>query len=86
MEEFKYLLKLDLQQFAADGPGGEKTEPATQKKLDDARKEGKVAKSKEIVNAITLLAIFVLMRFFCSIWAEGFVETFISTYTTEKSH
>ena len=42
-------LKLNLQLFAKDGPGGEKTEPASQKKLDDARKKGQVAKSKEIV-------------------------------------
>ena len=33
------LIKLNLQLFAKDGPGGEKTEPATQKKLEDARKE-----------------------------------------------
>ena len=33
-------------QFFADGPGGEKTEPATQKKLDDARDKGQVAKSR----------------------------------------
>lgn len=50
MDDYR-LLKLNLQLFAKDGPGGEKTEPATQKKLDDARKEGQVAKSKEIVNA-----------------------------------
>ena len=42
------ILEYNLQFFAKDGPGGEKTEPATQKKLDDARKEGQVAKSKEI--------------------------------------
>ena len=53
MENWDSLIKLNLQFFAKDGPGGEKTEPATQKKLDDARKEGQVAKSKEIVNALT---------------------------------
>ena len=35
------LLEYNLQWFAKDGPGGEKTEPATAKKLSDARKEGK---------------------------------------------
>ena len=39
------MLLYDLQFFAKDGPGGEKTEPATDKKLRDARKEGQVAKS-----------------------------------------
>ena len=36
------ILKYDLQWFAKDGEGGEKTEPATAKKLKDAREEGKV--------------------------------------------
>ena len=43
------ILPYNLQWFA-DGEGGEKTEPATQKKLDDARKEGKVAKSKDLTQ------------------------------------
>ena len=41
-KEKRLLLTYDLQRFAKDGPGGEKTEPATAKKLTDARKEGKV--------------------------------------------
>ena len=55
-------LKLNLQLFAKDGPGGEKTEPASQKKLDDARKKGQVAKSKEIVNAGYLVIIFAFLK------------------------
>ena len=39
------ILEYNLQWFAKDGEGGEKTEPATAKKLNDAREEGKVAKS-----------------------------------------
>ena len=34
------ILELNLQFFAKEGPGGEKTEDATPKKLQDARKEG----------------------------------------------
>lgn len=56
------MLLYNLQFFAADGPGGEKTEPATEKKLSDARKEGQVAKSKEVANAVTLLAMFLILR------------------------
>ena len=52
------MLVYNLQFFAKEGPGGEKTEPATSKKLNDARKEGQVAKSKEIGNAFGLLALF----------------------------
>lgn len=57
-----HYLKYNLQLFAKDGPGGEKTEPASQKKLSDARKEGNVAKSKEIVNAVTLLIAFTFLK------------------------
>ncbi len=56
------MLELDLQYFAKEGPGGEKTEEATSKKLQDARKEGQVAKSKEVSNAFTLLAFFLLLK------------------------
>ena len=37
--ENELILRLNLQFFAKDGPGGEKTEPATSKKLNDVRKE-----------------------------------------------
>ena len=48
MEEMKRYLEYDLQWFAKDGPGGEKTEPATAKKLRDAREEGKSCKERGI--------------------------------------
>ena len=38
----RLLFAYDLQWFAKDGPGGEKTEPATEKKLREAREDGKV--------------------------------------------
>lgn len=56
------MLKINLQLFAKDGPGGEKTEPASQKKLTDARKDGSVAKSKEIVNAGSLIVSFLVLK------------------------
>ncbi len=59
-------LKYDLQFFAKDGPGGEKTEEPTSKKLQDARKEGQVAKSKEVTSAFELLAFFILLY----LWVE----------------
>ena len=34
------ILEYNLQFFAKEGPGGEKTEDPTAKKLEDARKEG----------------------------------------------
>lgn len=58
----KGLIPVDLQFFADDGPGGEKTEEPTGKKLDDARKDGQVAKSTELCNAISLIALFLTLR------------------------
>ncbi|MCR5674963.1 MAG: flagellar biosynthesis protein FlhB [Lachnospiraceae bacterium] len=54
---------LDLQFFAKEGPGGEKTEEPTAKRLNEARDEGNVAKSQEINQAFSLLALFLLIRF-----------------------
>ena len=44
------MLKYELQFFAKEGEGGEKTEDATPKKLEDARKEGQVAKARISVS------------------------------------
>ena len=79
-EEKTLLLAYDLQWFAQDGPGGEKTEPATAKKLSDARDEGKVAKSQELNSAVTLIALFMLLRIFISFLGQGFIETFQMFY------
>ena len=58
----KGILAYNLQWFAKDGEGGEKTEPATQKKLTDARKEGKVARSKELSSAFGLIVLFLCLK------------------------
>lgn len=72
------ILPYNLQWFA-DGEGGEKTEPATQKKLDDARKEGKVAKSKDLTQGIDLLVLFLLIKVFVAYMGERFIGLFDST-------
>lgn len=56
------ILQYNLQFFAKDGPGGEKTEEPTSKKLEDARNEGQVAKSKEVTSAFEMLAAFLMIR------------------------
>ena len=78
--EVKYILRYDLQWFAQDGEGGEKTEPATQKKLDDARKEGKVAKSKELTSAFMLIALFLILKIFISYIGGNLVNIFSIVY------
>lgn len=54
------LIRMNLQMFADEG--GEKTEEPTSKKLSDARKEGKVAKSKDVPVALSLLAVFLALK------------------------
>ncbi|MCM1038145.1 MAG: flagellar biosynthesis protein FlhB [Ruminococcus sp.] len=75
------LLEYDLQFFAKDGPGGEKTEEPTAKKLQDARKEGQVAKSKEITNAFELLTLFLVLKYWTSFLGDSFVGIFRNIYT-----
>ena len=81
MESGKLILQYNLQFFAKDGPGGEKTEQPTAKKLEDARKEGQVAKSKEIANAFTLLTLFLVLRLYIGILGNGFLEFFSGVYS-----
>ena len=50
---------MNLQLFAQ-----EKTEKATPKKRQDARKKGQVAKSQEINSAFILLCVFVMLKFY----------------------
>lgn len=69
------LIKYDLQ-FFANNEGGEKTEDPTAKKIDDSRKEGQVAKSKEISNAVSLLAIFVCLKVFMGFLSERLIRVF----------
>lgn len=81
MEEEQYfLLEYNLQWFAKDGEGGEKTEPATAKKLKDARDEGQVAKSKELNSAIDLIALFLVLKMFISFIGENLISVFPVIY------
>lgn len=82
MELENLVLAYNLQFFAKDGPGGEKTEPATSKKLDDVRKEGQVAKSKELISAVSLLALFVLIKVYIGIVGEKLLKVFQDFYNT----
>ncbi len=80
IEKEKKRYYYNLQLFAKDGPGGEKTEPATAKKLENARKEGQVAKSKELGNAVSLLALFVVLKIFIGSIGEQLMGGFNSIY------
>lgn len=62
------FLTLDLQFFA-----GEKTEKATPKKKQDARKKGQVAKSQDVNTAVVLLAVFLFLMFFGKTMTERMI-------------
>lgn len=78
-------LKYNLQMFAKEGPGGEKTEPATPKKLKDAREEGQVAKSMEVITACMLFGLFLGLKLFVGYIGNGFLERFIQIYGSISS-
>lgn len=75
-QKLELRLQLNLQFFAKDGPGGEKTEEPTSKKLEDARKEGQVAKSKEIGNAFGILALFLILKIYIGSMGTRFWSCF----------
>lgn len=74
------LIEYNLQFFAKDGPGGEKTEPATSKKLEDVRKEGQVAKSKEIITAVSLMSLFIIIKVYVSTIGTKLIDAFKEIY------
>jgi len=75
------LLSYDLQFFGDEG--GDKTEEPTDKKLEDTRKKGSVAKSQELANGIELVGMFLMLRIFTSYMAEKFIGVFDWVYGTE---
>lgn len=84
------ILEYNLQLFAKEGPGGEKTEPATPKKLEKAREEGQVAKSQDINTAILLIILFGSLKIFGGYMLDRIQTAFytlygsISDYATEE--
>ena len=75
------IFEYNLQWFAADGEGGGKTEPATDKKLKDAREEGKVAKSKELTASFDLIILFLVLKIFISYVGGNLLNIFKYAYS-----
>lgn len=77
---------MNLQFFAE---GADKTEEPTAKKLQDARKEGQVAKSHELINGAMLFILFIAIKLFGGYLANSFIKVFhrnysyISTYSVQ---
>lgn len=74
------MIRYNLQFFAKEGMGGERTEPATQKKLNDARKEGRVAKSREISNGLGIFGLFLLLKIWVGHMGIQMMEVFPGIY------
>lgn len=77
-----YRLSYNLQLFAKEGAGGEKTEEATPKKLEDARKKGQVAKSMDLVAAFVLLGFFLVLKVFAGWVGNSFESVYYSNYNS----
>lgn len=75
------LLQYNLQFFAKDGEGGEKTEPATPKKLEKAREEGQTAKSQDLNTAILLFVLFTCVKLFGGFMLERIFDMFRFFYS-----
>jgi flagellar biosynthesis protein FlhB len=69
------LYSVDLQFFS-----GEKTEKATPKKRQEARKKGQSAKSQDINTAVVLLAVFLFMLFAGSYLKKGTFALFKNSF------
>ena len=53
----------------------QKTEEPTSKRMEDARKKGQVAVSKEINNLMCLVAVYILLKFYWGMMLEGILGT-----------
>jgi flagellar biosynthetic protein FlhB len=59
----------------AEHPGGERTEEATPKKRQEARKKGQVAKSTDLTQAVTMLVIAMMIPGVCQAIGSGFIHS-----------
>lgn len=75
---FRY--PLDLQLFSQ-----EKTEKATQKKRQDTRKKGQVAKSSEVSGSVTLLSAFLCLLMFSGYFKERIIHLFTDVFMNRLS-
>src|SRR5689334_22186940 len=72
----------------AQGPGGEKTEKPTPKRIKDARKKGNVAKSKDLTNSIlfmaTIMLFAILNRFNAGVLTSHMTDSIKAAFTLQE--
>jgi flagellar biosynthetic protein FlhB len=73
--KFHIFHKFDLQLFA-----GEKTEKATPRRREDARKKGQVLKSQEVNTLFVLLAVVFFLKSYGSYMFQAFNQVFVQTF------
>lgn len=50
------------------------------KKLNDVRKEGQVAKSKDIIMAVSLMSLFIIIKIYVGTMGARFISSFKEFY------
>lgn len=71
-----YRLPYHLQYFA----DSEKSEEPTAKKLSEARNEGQVAKSTDLITSSALVTLFLVLKVYAGTLGEKFIDNFQKTY------
>lgn len=81
----KYKLKLNLQFFADEGAGGEKTEAPSDYRKEKAREEGQVAKSVEINTAFLIVGLFFALKMTASFMYKNLIKVINQNFVLIES-
>ncbi len=84
LNNLEFRICMNLQFFADEG--GDKTEEPTAKRLEDARKEGQVGKSQELVTAGMLFALFISLKLFASYIGDNLIKAFPESYSSMHAY
>ena len=79
------LLKMNLQFFADEGTGGEKTEAPSDYRKEKAREEGQVAKSVEINTAILIVGLFFALKMTASFMYKNLIKVINQSFVLIES-
>ncbi|MCT4545402.1 MAG: flagellar biosynthesis protein FlhB [Vallitalea sp.] len=80
-QEKKVIIGYNLQFFAGNDDGGEKTEKPTERKRQKAREEGQVAKSIEITTALIFIFMFSALKIFAPYMYDKMQKVFKYIYS-----
>lgn len=72
--------------MADRNPAQEKTEPPSPRKLQESRKKGQVAKSRDLTSALILIAFIILAYTWAESWAYAFMELLARYFRTSLQY